>query len=71
MQEWKFFTDYMFWQITDVHDGTFTSVNVCNIFPKKKKKKKKKYFKAEPLMFLDLASRMKSLYSDSEQYCIK
>ena len=68
MQEWKFFTDYMFWQIIDVHDGTFTSMNVCNIFSKKKKKID---FKAESLMFLDLASRMKSLYSDSEQYCIK
>ena len=56
MQEWKFFTDYMFWQIIDVHDGTFTSMNVCNIFSKKKKKID---FKAESLMFLDLASRMK------------
>ena len=34
-------------------------------------RKKQVDFKAESLMFLDLASRMKSLYSISEQYSIK
>ena len=43
-------------------------MNVCNTFSKKKKKKD---FKAEPLMFLDHASHMKSLYSTSEQYFLK
>ena len=38
---------------------------------KKKKKKKKTDFKAEPLMFLDLASHMKALYSTLEHYSIK
>ena len=34
-----------------------TSMNVCNTFSKKKKQKKKEKIKAEPLMFLELASR--------------
>ena len=41
-------------------------MNVYNIFSKKTID-----FKAEPLMFLDLASCMKSLYSISQQYLHK
>ena len=41
-------------------------MNVCSTFLKEKND-----FKAEPLMFLDHASHMKSLYSTSEQYCLK
>ena len=37
----------------------------------KKRRTKQIDFKAEPLMCLDLASCMKSLYHTSEQYCIK
>ena len=46
--------------------GKCTLMNVYNIFSKKTID-----FKAEPLMFLDLASCMKSLYSISQQYLHK
>ena len=57
---------FMFWQITYLRDDKCTSMNVCNTFSKKQID-----FKAKPLMFLDLASPMKSLYSTSQQYLHK
>ena len=50
-----------------LHDGQMY-LDECNFFSKKKKKND---FKAEPLMLLDLASHMKSLYFTSKQYLHK
>ena len=50
-----------------LHDGQM-NLDECNFFSKKEKKID---FKAEPLMFLDLASHMKSLYFTSKQYLHK
>ena len=50
-----------------LHDGQMY-LDECNFFSKKEKKID---FKAEPLMFLDLASHMKSLYFTSKQYLHK
>ena len=41
-------------------------MNLYNTFSKQKID-----FMAEPLMFVDIASRMKSLYSTSSNICIK
>ena len=50
-----------------LHDGQMY-LDECNFFSKKEKKID---FKAEPLMFLDLASHMKSLYFTLKQYLHK
>ena len=43
--------------------GKYTLMNVCNTFLEQKKKKKKKIdFKADPLMFLDHASRFGAIF---------